>query len=290
MTSSTTLRSFDPFRPLEPETRKKHLAGYLEYLSDRDGSLDVERRRLSRRERWLRELDAKPVEWVGPIDLDGFYEHLRETGGPDIDRRTVWLVATAKANLGESYGVDVELSRFFREPERAASADPLYLYLMLEEHYHTRILASLCRTCGIEPETRLPARVQRAMIHLMMYLPERVRWVPILAGEVLGSEVFKLLREGADMFEEQPEVAERLRSLLNEVWIDEVFHVAYLRAKIGRWGLRAARLLLPIVAWSVMRDVPQLHRLGWTRKSVLERIRRGIEIPPGVDWMAPDPG
>jgi hypothetical protein len=128
------------------------------------------------------------------------------------------------------------------------------------------------------------------MIHLMMYLPERIRWVPILAGEVLGSEVFKLLREGADMFEEQPEVAERLRSLLTEVWIDEVFHVAYLRAKIGRWGLRAARLLLPIVAWSVMRDVPQLHRLGWTRKSVLERIRRGIEIPPGIDWMAPDPG
>lgn len=281
-------RCFDPFRILSPEERARHLAGYGTYLRARDGEIDLPRRSLSRREAWFDELERKPVEWLGDLDREGFYAHYRDEGGPDVDQRTVWLIATAKANVGESYGVEIELSRFFRRSRAADEADPLYLHLMLEEHYHTRILESLCRTCGIEPERRLPSALQRAIIHLMMYLPERVRWVPILAGEVLGSEVFKMLREGTTLFEAQPEVETRLDSLLREIWTDEVFHIAYLRAKIGPWGVRVARRLLPLIAWSVMRDVPQLPRLGWTRQTVLARLRSGIEIPQGIDWMSPD--
>jgi hypothetical protein len=287
--STGTTNCFDPFRILSAEERDTHLKGYLEYLTQRDGEINVEERRLPHREVRFSELEAKPVEWAGDIDLEGFYQHYRETGKPPIDQKTVWLVAAAKANLGEAYGVDIELSRFFSDPVRVERADPLYLYLMLEEHCHTRLLEELCRTCRIQPEWRLPARLNRAAVHLMTKLPERVRWIPILAGEVLGSEVFKMLREGAQLFDAQPEVAERLDSLLREIWIDEVFHVAYLRAKIGPWGVRLARLLLPVVAWSVMHDVPELHRLGWTRQSVLARLRQGIEIPSDIGWMAPDP-
>ena len=281
--------SFDPFRALDAAERAKHLEGYQRFLDARDGEPEPRDRVLPQRESWFDDLDAKPVEWEGDRDLDGFYQHLRGTGSPELDERTVWLVAAAKANVGEAYGVEVELERFFRDPKTVERADRLYVHLMLEEHYHTRILGELCRTCGVEAERRLPAKVQRAMIHLMMYLPERVRWIPILAGEVLGSEVFKLLREGGQYFSAQPEVQARIEALLEEIWVDEVFHVAYLRAKLGPWGCRLARWMLPLVAWSVMRDVPQLHRLGWTRKAVLQRIRRGIELPPGIDWMEPDP-
>lgn len=280
---------FDPFRALSREERARHIERYRAYLARRNGNVDPERRRLSRREAWFRELDKKPVEWLGDTNLEAFYEHYRDQGECEIDQRTVWLVATAKANLGESYGVDLELSRLFRDPRKAALADEIYLQVMLEEHYHARILKELCRTCGLDPEPRRPPPFQLGMIHLMMFLPEWARWIPILAGETLGSEVFKLLAEGAAFFEEQPEVQERVRSLLREIWIDEVFHVAYLRAKVGPWGARVARWILPLVSWAVMRDVPQLHRLGWTRKSVLERIRQGIEIPPGFGWMPPDP-
>jgi hypothetical protein len=284
-----TGRSFDPFRALSSEERSRHLRDYKSFLEARDGEPDTEQLRLPHREARFRELDAKPVEWTGDADLDGFYQHLRDTARPEIDMRTVWLVATAKANIGESYGVEIEMRKFTAAPEAARNADRLYLHLMLEEHYHTRILEELCRTCGVQAERRLPSRIQRMVIHFMMYLPERVRWVPILAGEVLGSEVFKLLREGAGVFSAQPEVEERVRSLLEEIWVDEVFHVAYLRAKLGPLGCSAALLLLPLLAWSVMRDVPQLQRLGWTRKTVLDRLRRGIELPPGIDWMPADP-
>ena len=287
--STQATRVFDPFRALSTEERAEHLQGYLEYLSERDGEIDLKERCLAHREAWFGELKTKPVEWTGDFDLAGFYQLYHDAGKAEPDQKAVWVAAVAKANLAEAYGVDIELSRFFKDPAKVERSDPLYLYLMLEEHYHTRILRELCLTCGVEPEWRLPARSNRIAVHLMTHLPEWIRWIPILAGEVLGSEVFKMLREGTGFFDAQPEVAERLDALLHEIWIDEVFHVAYLRAKVGPRGLRLAKLLMPLVAWSVMHDVPELHRLGWTRQSVLARLRRGIEIPSGIAWMAPDP-
>ena len=280
-------RTFDPFRVLTPAERTRHLDAYLRFLHERDGERDTERFTLSKREAFFRDLDAKPVRWQGEIDETGFYQHMRGTGSPPLSPRTVFLVAAAKSNLGEAYGVEVELDAYSRRPHR--SDDPLYLHLMFEENYHTRILDELCRSCGVEPERTLPPWPTRMVIHAMMYLPDRIRWILILAGEVLGSEVFKLLRERIGVFSEEPEVEERVGALLREIWIDEVFHVAYLRAKVGPIGIRLARWLLPLITVSVFNGVPQGHRLGLTRKAVLERIRGGIEIPPDNDWMQRDP-
>jgi hypothetical protein len=281
-------RYFNPFRVLTSEDRNLHLDAYLRFLRERDGEPDMDAFTLSRREAFFRDLDAKPVRWKGYFDEGGFLQHMRGTGSPPLSPRTAFVVAAAKSNIGESYGVEVELAAFRRQPKR--TADPLYLHLMLEEGYHTRILDELCRCCGVEPERQRPDWMQRQVIHAMMFWPNRLRWILIFAGEVLGSEVFKLLRERVEVFAEEPEAEARLDYLLNEIWIDEVFHVAYLRAKLGPIGIRVARLLLPLIAIAVFRMVPQGFRIGLTRRAVLDRIRRtGIEIPPGMKWMKSDP-
>ena len=94
------------------------------------------------------------MRWSGDIDEVGFYQHMYEQAQPDIEPRTVMLVSAAKANRGESYGVDLEL-KSFRTHSYRATENPLYLSLMFEERYHTRILAEICRTCGIEPVRNL---------------------------------------------------------------------------------------------------------------------------------------
>src|SRR4030095_7034313 len=95
------------------------------------------------------------------------------------------------------------------------------------------------------------------MIHAMMYLPERLRWVAIFAGEIVGTEVFNVLRENAHLYGAEAEVEERLSLLLTEIWTDEVGHAAYLRAKIGLLGIRIARRLVPLFTRALLRAVPQ---------------------------------
>jgi hypothetical protein len=282
-------RRFDPYRILAPNERERHLAGYLRFLEERDGERDIEAQTLANRESYFRDLASKPVRWQGDVDETGFYTHMRRGRGPEVDERTVLLLAAAKANVSEAYGAELERAAFAGRPERAAE-NPLYLHLMFEELYHSRIREEVCRTGGFEPEFRLPSRTMRATIHTMAYLPDQLRWILIYASEVLGSEVFNVLRSATRHFSEEPEVESRLRELLTEIWIDEVFHVAYLRAKLNPPGIRIARRLVPLVAATVFPTLPQSGKIGLGARAVLANLRRGIEMPPDVHWMPGDPG
>jgi len=281
------LRGFDPFRILSASERRRHLDEFKRFLEQRDGELDIAGRTLSQRESFFKDLESKPVAWDGEIDHAGFFQHFRGTGTPDIDPQTVWLIAVAKANEAESWGVELEIDRFLTRG--VARADVRELFIVLEELYHTRILLEACRTCGLDVEIQEPPWHRRWMIRAIFYMPERIRWIPVLCGEALAAVVLKLLYDRCDLFAEQPEVEERLKSLLGEIWIDETLHVAYLRAKLGPMSVRASRLLLPVVVLALMKDVPQLRKLGCTLGELFRRARTALEIPPAIEWMEADP-
>ena len=286
---SSDLRRFDPFRVLDAEERRVHMQRYLEFLAERDGELDLEARILPARESFFDDLEEKLVEWDGDIDYEGFFRHFLAADSVPIDPRTVWLVAIAKSNESESYGVELELARFFRRRRPGDEIDPAYLHMIVQEHYHSRILLEACKACGLSIHFRRPRWPQRWMIHMIMKVPERVRWVPILCGEVLGSVVFRMLREHCHLFSAQPEVEARLRMLLGQIELDEVLHVAYLRARLGPVAIRIASMLAPLVAMWVLFDIPQFASLGCDRRELLRRMRAGIELPSEVDWIPPDP-
>ena len=267
-------RLLDPFRILGARERRAHLAAYERHLDQRDGTLDLAAMRLARRESYLEDLANKPVRWRGDL-------------GAARELRTTWLVAAAKANEGESYGVELELRRFAQRHPDGRGADVAYLHLLLQEHYHTRLLRELRRSCGVEAEMERPGASQRAVIQLMMWVPERLRWILVLCGEVVGCAVFEILREKCSLFSSQPEVEERMAALLTEIHHDEVLHVAYLRARLRPWAIRVARWIAPWVAAGVMREVPQVYTLGYSRREFLARLRRGLEIPAEIDWVDP---
>lgn len=279
----TRLRRFDPFRALTSAERRQHLEAYERYLALRNGEIDLAARRLSVRERFFEELAGRDVRWRGAIDREGFQQRFLGTGTPPIDARTLWLVAIAKANEGESYGVDLELQRSLAKND--VEQDRSQLYLFLEEEYHSRILVEACRTCGLDVTLRPPNWRMRIIIHLIYSLPDRIRWVLVLCGEVLGSTVFKLLLDSCHLFAEEPAVEERLRELVGQIWQDEVLHVAFLRARLAPWALAAARRILPFIAGNLMREVPHLTELGCDAPELLRRLRGGIEIPPSIDWL-----
>ncbi len=288
MSAEQAERRFDPFRVPAPDERARHLAGYLEFLRGLDGDFDVAQRRLERRERYFDELARKPVESEREIDHASFHANFASAGSADLDRRTAWLVVAAKANSGESYGVDREL-HWIAKAGGIPTADELYLRMLLQESYHTRILREACRTVGIEVATPLPHWNQRVLIHVIMRLPDSVRWTLVICAEIVGSAIFEILLANCDLFSDEPEVEARLRSLLGEILRDELLHVAYLRARIGPRALRAARKLAPLVARAALVDLPQLAALGATRRALLERVFAGLAIPEQAHWMEADP-
>ena len=73
----------------------------------------------------------------------------------------------------------------------------------------------------------VPPWYHRALIRLMNHLPERLRFVPILCGEVMGAVVFQLLLDTSHVFRAEPELEERLRWIVREVLIDEIGHIAF---------------------------------------------------------------
>lgn len=282
-------RRLDPFRVLAPGERSRHLAAYERHLEQRDGALDLAARRLARREAQLEELARKPVLWRGPFDAAAFHALFGGRRGVAPDVRTAWLVTAAEANEGECYGVELELRRFAKRHPDGRGAEIPYLHLLLQEHYHTRLLQELCRSCGLDVTLQTPGLSQRAVIQLMMWLPERLRWILVLCGEVVGCVVFEILREKSNLFAAQPEVEERLRSLLGDVYHDEILHVAWLRARLHPRAVRFAHRIAPLIAAGVMREVPQFHVLGCSRREFVSRLRRGLAIPPELDWLDPEP-
>jgi len=293
-----TCGRFDPFRLLDREERLRHLDAYRSYLEVRNGEIDLDQRRLSRREIFLKALQANPVTARGVCDPEGLHEHLAGPGATAIDEATAWLVAVAKANEGEAYGVDLELKRFVRDKRfirdehtvegDAGGTDLVQLYVFLEELYHSRILCEVCSACGFELVIRPPRWRIRMLSRAIYHMPDRIRWTVILCAEIVGATAFKLFLDRTGLFSHEPDVEERLRSLVTEIWRDELLHVAMLRARLGPISIRAARLLFPFVVKSLIRDVPELLQLGGDRGEFMRRVGEGIEIPRDIDWLKPD--
>jgi len=250
--------------------REGQLDRYLEFLRARDGEPDRARRRLSNREPFFDEIDRAPVLWKGDIGSATFYAYLEKKPPDGTDRRLLWLLAAAKVNRSERYGIDRQLDI----TDRSGSDGNCWMeFIGLEEVYHTRILADACRACGLENPKIDPPTANRTFIHLITFLPERLRMPLVMAGEIFGCAAFQVMYENTHLFEEQPEVAARLQRLTQEILIDEMGHVAYCRTQLSRFGLFIVRCLLPVIGYLMLHDLPEFAMLAGGRRPFVNRVR-----------------
>lgn len=231
------------FTPLPAAERRALGEAYLGFVRERDGEPDLGRRTLARREAWFAELRGRPLpEWTGErIDPVAFRRwHLGERPLAEASPLAVWLVAIARANEGEEWGVDYLLDRGgFQGLGRTGRLQPRD-FADLEETYHTRIFREIVRLFGLDFELREPPRPIQQSVKLMAYLPERLSFMLLAAGELMGTVAFLELAARAErLMQDQPAVLARVRELLDEILVDEVGHVTYLLGSMGpvRLGL-----------------------------------------------------
>jgi hypothetical protein len=265
------------FTPLPPDERRALGEAYLRFVRERDGEPDLARRTLARREAWFERLGTTPLPaWTGDrVDPVAFKQwHLGERSLRDASPLTVWLVAIARANEGEEWGVDYLLDRGgFQGLGKHGTLQPRD-FADLEETYHTRIFKEIVRLFGLDFELRPPPRPIQQSVKLMAHLPESLSFTLLAAGELMGTVAFLELAERAErLLRDQPVVLACIRDLLDEILIDEVGHVTYLLGSMGPARLSIVRA----TAKAYQRFTRRSYYKGMRDESVLAYMMNGIE-------------
>jgi hypothetical protein len=262
------------------------VTGYRQFLLRTEGTADPVRFQLERRERFFAEIDATRPRARFEVDRKLFLKNVRaRRPEPGLDRRLLWLLATAKLNQAERFGVGLgevygkEQDKFECEPER--------LYVQLQEHYHSRILADVISMFGLPYPTIPPRFALRATIRLFVALPHEWTLPLVAASEVVGCILFRAMKdEGMRLFSDDPAVAHRIAGLYDEILADEIGHVGFIAAKLSPRWRSVTRFLARRIAWrSIIGSVPEIVTL--VGKSELRRLlRRRFDVEREAESFA----
>ncbi|MFZ1178465.1 MAG: hypothetical protein WAO15_19815 [Mycobacterium sp.] len=236
------------------------IEGYRAYLAHRDGDADLLHRRLANREEFFESLEADPVRSARAVDRRVFMQNLRRRRPQrGLSREMLFLLATAKLNQAERFGVDLgdTYGRIGGEDE-----PPERVYLALEEHYHTRLLAYVLNIFGLPFQVVVPPFVMRQFVKMEVFLPERFGFPFVGAAEMAGCIMFDELRRiGVELFADEPDVAARIERLYTEILTDELGHVGYCAARCTRAERSLMRWLYPLFGRLVARQTAEISLL-----------------------------
>ena len=243
--------------------------GYRAYLERRDGEADLLNRRLASREEFFAALEADPVRSTHRVDRQVFGRNLRrrrpESG---VDRQLLFLLATAKLNQAERFGVGLGETYGHNSGD---DVPPERVYMELEEHYHTRLLAYVLDIFDLPFQVVAPPLVMRQFVKTAVFIPERMGFMFVGAAEMAGCIMFHQLRRiGVELFADEPDVAARIDRLYSEILTDEVGHVGYCAARCTTAERAIMRRLYPrigrlfarqTIEISLLTDRQELHAL-----------------------------
>ena len=243
--------------------------GYERFLAVRDGTPDLLRHTLSRREALYQSLAETPLESAYRPDRTAFLaDFSRRRPRPGLDRRLLWLLAAAKSNQAERFAVG--LAELFGRMQ-VGDDERVLLHIHLQETYHTRILADVVALFGLPVPVRPPALSVRALIYGLIFTPPRWHLPLTGASEMVGCVIFRALRDlGTELFAEEPEIVARIRTLFDEILGDEISHVGYVASHLGRRGRKLMLHLYAALGLPLVTQVGELallfSRTEWSRR------------------------
>ncbi len=260
------------------------IEGYRDFLRRRDGEADLLNRRLENREQFFRHLETNPVRSRHPADRTAFLRNLRRRKPePGLDRKMLFLLATAKLNQAERFGVGLGETYGMNSDE---NLPPERVYIELEEHYHTRLLAYVLDVFDLTFQVVPPPFVMRQFVKTGVFLPERLGISVVGAGEMAGCVLFDELRRiGIELFADEPEVCERIERLYSEILTDEVGHVGYCASRCTLAERAIMRRIYPLIGRMFARQTAEISLLvdPTELRARLDRPFNVDELTAGLD-------
>lgn len=253
------------FISLPPAQRRKVAQDFIAFSLARDGEPDFIGRTLAKREA---RASAREEEWrelhaQKPMPQPEFDSYFADRTTIPTDPLVAWLISLARANEGEAWGVDYLLKRTAVHSATDSTWTPTARDIAdLEEVYHSRTLAQLVGLFGgLQFSGREPAPLVAVLIRVMALMPQAIRHVLLLSGEIIGAIVFlDMSNHGRSLIEDKPhELTNAVGELLDEILADEIGHVTSLLASMNELQMRAVKVIFPLIgkaiAYSYAKDL-----------------------------------
>jgi len=250
--------------------------GYRVFLQERDGAADLLNRRLSNREQFFDGLVSNPVRSSCPADRKTFLRNLRRRRPePGLDRKMLFLLATAKLNQAERFGVGLG-ETYGQNSDDSTALERVYLEL--EEHYHTRLLAYVLDMFDLTFQVVPPPFVMRQFVKIAVFMTERLGIAFVGASEMAGCVLFdELRRVGTALFADEPDVAKRVEELYSEILTDEIGHVGYCASRCTSAERAMMRRIYPLIGRLFARQTAEISLLIDPRE-LAARLDRPFDI------------
>ena len=252
------------------------IEGYRDFLKRRDGEADLLNRRLANREDFFTGLETNPVRPVHPADRAIFLRNLhRRRPEPGLDRKMLFLLATAKLNQAERFGVGLGETYGMNSD---ADTPPERVYLELEEHYHTRLLAYVLDVFDLTFQVVPPPFVMRQFVKAAVFIPERLGMLFVGASEMAGCAMFDALRRvGLNCSPTNPKSPQRVTLLYREILTDEIGHVGYCASRCTTAERAVMRWLYPRIGRLFARQTAEISLLV-DRDELRARLDRPFDV------------
>ncbi|WP_420109684.1 hypothetical protein [Mycolicibacter arupensis] len=264
--------------------RRTGIEGYREFLIQRDGEADLLNRKLEKREQFFNGLEANPVRSAQPADRSTFLRNLRRRRPePGLDPKMLFLLATAKLNQAERFGVGLG-ETYGRNSD--ANLPIENVYLELEEHYHTRLLAYALDVFDLTFQVVPPPFVLRQFVKAGVFFPQRLGFMFVGAAEMAGCIMFdELRRVGVELFADEPDVSERIELLYKEILTDEIGHVGYCASRCTAAERAIMRRIYPLIGRLLARQTAEINLLvgAGPLNARLDRTFDVAELTAGLD-------
>jgi hypothetical protein len=152
------------------------------------------------------------------------------------------------------------------------------VYMELEEHYHTLLLAYVLDIFDLPFQVVAPPLVMRQFVKTAVFLPERIGFMFVGAAEMAGCIMFHELRRiGVELFADEPDVSARIERLYSEILTDEVGHVGYCAARCTAAERAIMRRLYPRIGRLFARQTFEISLLT-DRQALHDRLDRPFDV------------
>ncbi len=209
---------------------------------------------------------------TGPVFLRNLRRRRPE---PGLDRKMLFLLATAKLNQAERFGVGLG-ETYGRNSDENLPPENVHIS-ELEEHYHTRLLAYALDVFDLTFQVVPPPFVMRQFVKTGVFLPERLGFMFVGAAEMAGSHhVRRTTPRRRRTVRRRTEVARRIELLYSEILTDEIGHVGYCASRCTSAERAVMRRIYPFIGRLFARQTVEISLLV-DPKSLHARLGRPFD-------------